>query len=204
MSTPFDKLLYGYRFVATQHGDTLQKIAARELGDAGLWTEIIVLNGMVPPYLTDDPAVVAPGVFLNGGLITIPAASPGAATNDPNAVFGQDILLTNGKFTFTDGDFAVVSGLPNLNQALTNALDTDQGELLYHTQYGSLVRRIIGGKNGPASTLIAANYAKATVEADPRISSVTCSVGTALGNAISVSVDAETIQGTPSSTGVTY
>ena len=204
MTTPFDKPLYGYRFVATQHGDTLQKIAARELGDAGLWAEIIVLNGMVPPYLTDDPAAVAPGVFLNGGLITIPAASPGAATNDPNAVFGQDILLTNGKFTFTDGDFAVVSGLPNLNQALTNALDTDQGELLYHTQYGSLVRRIIGGKNGPSSTLIAANYAKATVEADPRISSVTSSVGTALGNAISVAVDAETIQGTTSSTGVTY
>jgi phage baseplate assembly protein W len=159
---------------------------------------------MVHPYLTDDPAAVASGVFLTGGYITIPASSPGAQTNDPNAVFGQDIALTNGKLTFVDGDIAVVSGLANLNQALTNAVGTDQGELLYHTSYGCLVRQIIGGKNDPTDVLLAADYAKTTVAADPRIASVSSAVGTAVGNAIVVTVDAVTVQGTTSSTGVTY
>lgn len=204
MSTPFDRPLVGYRFVLTQWGDTLQKVAARELGDAGRWAEIIVLNGMVYPYLTDDPDAVIPGVFLNGGYITIPASTPGAATNDPNEVFGQDILLTDGKLTFANGDVAIVSGLKNLEQALGNALKTDQGELLYHTSYGSLVRTVIGGKNDPVATLLAANYAKEVVAADGRIQSVTSSVGTSKGDAISVTVVAETIQGTTASTGVTY
>ena len=35
MSTPFDRPLYGYRFVLTRHGDTLQRIAARELEKDG-------------------------------------------------------------------------------------------------------------------------------------------------------------------------
>jgi phage baseplate assembly protein W len=204
MTTPFDRPLNGYRFVQTQHGDTLPKIAARELGDAGRWAELIVLNGMSYPYLTDDSAKVAPGVLLTGGLITVPAATPGAATNNPDAVFGQDILLTTGGFSFQDGDFAVVSGLDNLNQALTNALDTDQGELIYHTSYGSLVRLVVGGKNDQTDILLAADYAKSTVMADPRISSVASSTGTALGNAVSVAVDAVTIEGSTSSTGTTY
>lgn len=204
MSTPFDRPLYGYRFILTRHGDTLQRIAARELGDAGRWAEIIVLNGMVHPYLTDDPQAVGPGVFPTGGYLTVPASAPGAQTNDPNAVFGQDIRLTQGKLSFTDGDIAVVSGLANLNQALTHAVNTDQGELLYHTSYGCLVRQVIGGKNDPTDALLAADYAKTTVVADPRISSVISATGTAVGNAIAVVVDAITVQGATSSTAVTY
>ena len=34
MSTPIDRPLQGYRFVETRHGDTLQAVAAREMGDA--------------------------------------------------------------------------------------------------------------------------------------------------------------------------
>jgi phage baseplate assembly protein W len=204
MSTPFDRTLYGYRFVLTQHGDTLQKIAARELDDAGRWAELIALNDMVYPYLTDNHNLVATGVFLTGGYITIPAATPGAETNDPNAVFGQDIALTNGQFIFVNGDFAMVSGLGNLEQALTNVLNTNQGELLYHTSYGTEIREMIGTVNSPAAALLAARYANDAVSADPRISSITSAIGTSVGNVIAVTVDAQTIQGSTASTGQTY
>src|ERR1019366_965663 len=118
-------------FVLTDYGDTLPVIAARELGDASRWTEIIAMNGMVFPYLTDDPDSVVPGVFLTGTNITIPSSTPGAVTTDPNTVFGSDIFLSDGFLTVVNGDIGLVRGLPNLTQALDNLLDTDQGELLY-------------------------------------------------------------------------
>jgi phage baseplate assembly protein W len=204
MSTPFDRPLVGYRFVLTQYGDTLLSVAARELGDASQWSTIIALNGMVYPYLTDDPAKAGTGVFLNGGYITVPGSTPGADTNDPNAVFGTDILLQNGLPIFVNGDIGTVSGVQNLKQALTNALDTDQGELLFHQTYGTEIRKLLGTMNNHAAVLLAAQYASDTVSADPRISSITSSVGTLVGDAISVTVIAPTVQGTTSKTGITY
>jgi phage baseplate assembly protein W len=204
MSTPFDRPLYGYRFVQTDQHDTLQKVAARFLGDAGRWAEIIVLNGMAPPYLTDDPGQVTAGVFLNGSYITIPASAPGAQTNDPNAVFGQDILLTGGNFSVVNGDVQLVGGLDNLNQALTNLLGTDQGELLFHGEYGTLIRTLIGSMNGPTATLLAAEYAKDAIAADPRISDVTSSTGTTVADAIDVAVQATTIQGAATIASASY
>lgn len=204
MSTPFDRPLYGYRFVQTDQFDTLQKVAARFLGDAGRWAEIIVLNGMVPPYLTDDPGQVAAGVFMNGSYITIPASAPGAQTNDPNAVFGQDILLTDGSFSVVNGDLQLVGGLYNLNQALTNLLATDQGELLFHGEYGTLIRTLIGSMSGPTATLLVAEYAKEAIAADPRISEVTSAVGTTSLDTINVVVQSTTVQGASTSTEATY
>jgi phage baseplate assembly protein W len=204
MTTPFDRPLAGYRFVQTEHGDTLQKVAARYLGDASLWTEIIVLNQMVPPYLTDDPSAATAGVFLNGSYITIPASAPGASTSDPAAVFGRDILLTGGVLTVVNGDLALVDGVDNLNQALQNLLQTDQGELLFHQDYGTLIRMLIGTKNGPTAALLAAEYAKDPIAADPRISDVSGATGIPVGDGLQVVVQAVTVQGAPTSTSVTF
>lgn len=197
MTTPFDRPLYGYRFVLTQYGDTLPSVAARELDDAGRWAEIIVLNSMVYPYLTDDPTQVVAGVFLTGTYITIPASAPAADSTDPANVFLQDILITNGQPSFVNGDFQMVSGINNLNQALNNALATDEGDLIYHTDYGNELYRVRGSMNSSAELLLAAQYASDVVGADSRIDSVISSVGTASGDAIIVILNAQTIQGTP-------
>jgi len=197
MPSIFDTPLTGFRHVQTQNGDSLQTFAARVMGDASNWAVLIGMNSLIPPYLTDDPDSVVPGVVLNGSFLMIPAATAAPST-DPDDVFQTDAMLNpDGTFAITDnGDFALVSGAANLKQALENALDTDQGELIYHGGYGYLGRRLLGTKNGPTAGLLAARYAKQTVSSDSRISSVTDSTATVAGTVISTIVEAETIAGT--------
>ena len=197
MPSIFDTPLTGFRYVATQYGDTLQEFAARVMGDATNWATLIGLNNLAPPYLTDDPTQVTDGVVLNGSLLMIPAATP-APSDDPNDVFKTDVLLDADGFLAIseNGDLATVSGVANLTQALENALATDQCELIYHPSYGYRGRRLLGSKNGATAGLMAARYAKQTVAADSRISSVTSSTATVQGDAIATVVQAETVVGT--------
>jgi phage baseplate assembly protein W len=197
MPSIFDTPLTGYRYVQTNYGDTLQTFAARVMGDASNWAVLIGMNGLQPPYLTDDPDSVTAGVVLNGTFLMIPAATQATALT-PDDVFKTDQLLNqDGTLAVTStGDFATVSGIANLTQALENALDTDQGELIYHGSYGYLGRRLLGSNNGPTAGMLAARYAKQTVSADSRISSVTSSIATVSGTVIATVVEAETIAGT--------
>lgn len=195
MST-IQRAISGFRFAETNHGDTLQAIALRELGDASRWPELVSFNGLVPPFLTDDPAAVRPGVLRAGGLIRVPAATAvSAVTQDADAVFQADLSLDAGALTTASGDFGVVAGLPNLRQALGNALATERGELAFHPRYGSLLRRIIGTVNGPTAGLLAASYARATISADARIARVTSSSAIVSGDTVSVEVTAEPVVG---------
>ncbi|WP_175787399.1 hypothetical protein [Burkholderia anthina] len=197
MTTPFDASLSGFRYVQTQYGDTLQDVAARELGDTSKWTLLISINNLVYPFLTDDPSSVTDGVILNGSYIVVPAPQPASETSDPDSVFCTDILLeSDGSLGIENGDFATVSGTANLSQALNNAIGTDQGELKYHLGYGCLIRRYVGRVNGPTTGLLAAQAAKQTVAADPRISSVTSAIANVTGDVIPVRVVAKTVAGT--------
>jgi phage baseplate assembly protein W len=198
MSTVFDKPLDGYRFVDTQVGDTLQRIAARELGDAAQWGNLIAYNNLVPPYLTDDPDQVVPGVLLTGSQILVPAGAPViATTTDPTQVFDVDIALTNGLLSAANGDLVSVAGRANLAQALKNNVETDRGSLLWHTAYGSLCRATIGSINGPTQAQLCAAYAKASLQLDPRVSSVSSAVATILGDQMDLSLEVIPIVGRP-------
>lgn len=200
MSTPFDRTLYGWRYVSTFQGDTLQTVAARELGDATMWAQLVSINSLIYPYLTDDPTLAGSGVLLTvSDLIVVPAPVPAAVTaTDPNLVFGSDVGLDKfGNLTVSNGDFGVVSGLANLSQGLSNALVTEMGELLFHGTYGSRVRSIVGASNGPTKGQLAATYAKQPVLADSRVASIASSTATVTGDAISVVVNAVTISGRP-------
>lgn len=198
MTTPFDRPVYGFRFEEIRRGDTLKAIAARTLGDAGRWHELISFNNLVPPYITDDPALVREGVRLSGEFLLIPAPAPSATTsNDPEEVFQRDIRLENGMLAVEGGDFAVASGRENFRQAIKNRVETERGELIHHMDYGNRTRLLIGAVNGPTASLLAAQYTKSAIKADPRVSRVTSAKATVSGDVASVVAEVEPVNGRP-------
>lgn len=190
-----ERTLTGYRLVETQYGDTLQAISLREMGDASRWPELIAINGLKPPYLSALPGV--DGVLQYGQMLRVPAAQVTVtAAASPEEVFGVDVALdASGALVAEGGDFSLVSGVDNLASALSHRLDTDAGELIFHPEYGSRVRRLVGKVNGPTTAILAASYAKDAVAADPRIDRIVAAQASVSGDAVSVSIAAEPVSG---------
>lgn len=192
----FDRTLGGFRFVEVYHGDTLQRIAARELGDAARWTDLANINELVPPYLVDIGIDASPGVLRYGDMLMVPSAAEVASTQtDPDLVFEIDCALPYGLLESENGDFVIVSGVANLKQALQHRIRTSEGELVFHPDYRCLVHRLIGAINGPTSGLLAAEYVKAALLRDDRVQDVTRVVAEISGDVIKVTADAVPIAG---------
>lgn len=197
MADPFEKKLSGFRHISIQHGDTLQVIAERELGDASLWYELVEINNLVYPYITDNIAEAGPRVFLSGATLVIPATVTTISANvDPDLVFGTDCALKGGLlFDDGNGDISVVSGRANLRQALGNRIVTEKRDLLYHPRYGCLVRRLLGAVNGPTASLLAAQYLKSALKEESRIDTVNKVTAAVLGDRIEVDAEVTPISG---------
>lgn len=173
--------LPGYRLVDTRQGDTLQRIALRELGDAARWPQLAELNNLLPPYvvetladLEDTPSAGVEGgrVLLAGQPIKVPAPGPAAPAGVLSAtdIFGTDLALPDGLLRATPaGDLLLVSGVPNLSQALEHRLETPMGELLYHPGYGQRFHELRGGPQNQLTNMLAAGYAESAIRSDPRV-----------------------------------
>ena len=193
----FERQLPSYRLVEIHYGDDLQAIASREMGDANRWPELVWLNALVWPYITDDEARAGTGVLLSGQFIKIPA--PAGVLSDraeTGQVFERDCKMTD-RMLADDGagDFQVVSGSSNLVQQLQHRIITPRGQAMRHPTYGSLLYRVSGRVNGPAASLLAAEYTKAAVLSDYRIRSVESSDAKVTGDAVAVTARATTIAG---------
>ena len=142
----FEKVIPDYRLTETRFGDDLQAVAAREMGDANRWPELVWLNSLTYPYLTDDKARVSDTVLLNGSLIRVPApVGVYTDTADRGQVYERDCKLTN-KMLSDDGngDFLVVAGAKNLTQQLQHRLNTPRGQARRHPEYGCMIWRMLG------------------------------------------------------------
>lgn len=186
-----------YRLVETHRGDDLQAVAARAMGDANRWPELVWLNQLVHPYLTDDERLASDTVLLTGSLIKVPAPT-GVFTDtaDRGQVYERDCHLVGRKLTDDGaGDFAVVAGTANLVQQLRHRVITPRGQARRHPEYGCLVWRLLGTVNGPLAGALGARYVKAALQADYRVSSVTSAVAEVAGDAVRVTATAEAIAG---------
>lgn len=193
------KPLTGFRRVGTNRGDTLQAIAARELGDAAAWHDLATLNNLRPPYLTDDPERVGPGVLATGSEIMVPAPPPrasGVAADAANDVFGTDIALVGGRLVGDGkGGLQIARGTANLRQAIRHRIDTRPGELLFHPAYGCEVHRLVGERADEVTNRLAAYFVDRALRQDPRIARTEGTTATVAGDAVRVEATAVTVDG---------
>lgn len=192
----FERVMPAYRLAQIRRGDTLRAIAYRELGDANRWPELVWINNLIAPYVTDNAGQATSQVLLAGDLIKIPSPS-GVADNKTTEVelYGADLALTDGRLSAVDGDFALVAGRPNLLQQLGNAVETPRGQLQFHPDYGCKIHALKGAKNNAVAASLGAGYVKAVVMADYRISSVTSAVAVVSGDKMEVTVKANALNG---------
>lgn len=193
----FEKPLPPYRLAATDWDDDLQAVAHREMGDANRWPELVWLNQLVPPYITQDSRQIGAGVIMAGSLLKIPAPV-GFVTDDADRgqVYERDCAM-RGRLLSEDGsgDLAIFAGADNLRQQLQHAVSTPRGQAHRHPDYGCLVWRLLGRVNGPTAGRLGAEYVKATLKADYRVSRVDFSTAEVSGDAIRITARAVAIEG---------
>lgn len=193
----FEREMPSYRLAETHAGDTLQRVAAREMGDANRWPELVWLNKLVSPYLTDDESAVSDGVLLTGSLIRIPApVGVNTDATERGQVYERDCRMVNRRLVDDgNGDIAVVAGVPNLTQQLRHRVITPRGQAARHPEYGCLVWLLQGKVTGPTASMLGAQYVKSALKADYRVSSVTSATAEVTGDATRITATAEAIAG---------
>jgi len=195
-----DVVLGGFKRVQLNWGENLQNLAARVLGDASLWVKIAEINRLAPPYVTGDPAAASEKVVLYGDTLMIPAPAadiqPGKTFAED--VFQQDVSLPGGRLLDNgSGDFAIVAGHENLKQALEHRVRTDEGELLFHQNYGCKAGRLRGKRKDEANVIMAREFVAQAVLLDDRIAKILTKSAVAVGDAVQVELTAQTATGHP-------
>jgi hypothetical protein len=183
------------RYAEIHFGDNLRAIALREMGDAGRWVDLVLLNELRPPYIAEEAAF---GVLAYGDPILVPSPTSGISADvDAAALFGADLLTNNKRLEVENGDFALVSGVTNLSQALGNRVMVGKRELEFHPEFGSHVRELIGKVTGPAAAQLAAFYVKSALLEDERVDTVQSVTATVVGDVISADAVVVPITGKP-------
>lgn len=191
-----------------RQGDTIRSVAERLLGNSQNWKDIVLLNELVPPYISQ---VKRPGVLVPGDKILYPqskAAPPPELTHavhgqdDPEflseAAYGRDIRLTSHldadhgvERVDADiderGDLATITGVPNVHQAIRIKFSTERGQLKSHPFFGA---RFPKGRKGDLRTFDEFRINTiATLLSDPRIENVKNLVITTTGDILHVFAD---------------
>lgn len=184
-----------------QQGDTLQSIAARELGDANSWVDLFQYNDLQYPYIVDTAQEKHNNLehlVMLGDQIVIPIETTIGDINPldlmqedkrqvENLVLGSDLNLTSffdrykDKGTqddilelsgnYKDGDIAVTQGQQNVKQAIIMRLLTPLGSILLHPDYGSNLHNLFEKANSDLKVKIDAEISRCILT-DSRVATV--------------------------------
>lgn len=144
-------------------GATLERIALEEMGDSSRWGEIVEVNSLKAPYVSDDPFESRDGVLKPGdkllipmdtlnGFSSVPEGKENKLTKNMNQLeksLGVDLKLTK-DFDLSlssSGDLELVGGAENLAQATLLKLSYEPGDILEHPTLGAGIR--VGKKFPP-------------------------------------------------------
>lgn len=199
-----------YEHYTIAQGDTLQIIAQSRLGDLSLWHSIVELNHLDYPYISDDDNYQGSHTVVGiGQVILLPKPTPTITAEDlPNVsqqiknsitdyALGTDLNLMSESDNFQarggmddlvslnikvqGTTLEKVSGNYNLAQALMMRLNTLQGTLPLHPEYGSKVSRFIGTKNTVSNIAKLKVEIERSIRADSRVKTVTINTSQVTG-----------------------
>jgi hypothetical protein len=185
-------------------GEDIKGISLRLLGDAARYKELIILNGLKPPYISvagDGVSVLRPTdpiLYPRNNLSPASAISVTAQKFRNISVdldyLGTDLQLIATRAAGADvvydvvenfsGDFGTLSGKGNIEQAVMIKFSTEQGGLPTHPQFG--IKFPLGTKILIRSIVALQLRARVTLLSDSRIVSVGAVDVAASGNVVKI------------------
>ena len=180
-----------------RYGETLQSIAAKEMGDATSWTDIAKYNGLSYPYIVDTVDQKMNNMehlVTAGDTLVIPVEVELAEDlahklnqQDRDALgrlaLGQDLSMIDFPPVYQNrgtqenimqlgsngkGDLSTVYGVNNIKQIVIAHLLTAKGSLILHPEYGSNLNELFVQGTIPNSKLVDDEISKAILS-DSRI-----------------------------------
>jgi len=184
-------------------GDTIQDIAARELGSADQFEEVIKLNNLKYPYIAED---AGDGVLSYDDKILIPQESlednsiKGIYRNidyqitrnlpEPEKALGVDIGLDSKQdLAITNtGDLDLIAGVETVLQMIGIRLGVEKSSYKLHTKFGVALN--IGEKNTFRATTLKSEILQQLLE-DSRVEKGTRVYVTIDGNSVLINIFAK-------------
>jgi hypothetical protein len=173
------------RQVRLKAGQSLERLAQKELGDSTRWGEIVEINGLKAPYVSDDPQESRDGVLKAGSTILIPASIINGFSQTPQ---GRENKLTKGMSPLeknlgvdfkidkdfdlvlsSSGDFELVAGGDNMSQGTILKLSYEPGDVMLYPTLGAGIS--VGRKFPPLEDIT--DRLTTSLLQDARISKVT-------------------------------
>ena len=156
--------------------DTLERIVQRAFGSLGPLADVLALNGMPDPWTLNTGAPLS-----SGAVLILPAGAQGiqstGALVGPDDLYGTDLglCLTDGADNYGDllapgtepDDFALFTGVANLDRALAVRLTTPLGDYGAFPYVGLSIQ--LGQSNATISNADVASRTSEQLLRDPRV-----------------------------------